>query len=390
MIKLRGENMKILIAPDSFKGSLSSIEVINCIEKSAKRHFNDLEIVKVPIADGGEGTVEAILAAVGGELKNVEVIGPLGNKIISSYGVINKRTAIIEMAAASGLALVADEDRNPMLTTTYGTGELILAGLNSGIREFFIGIGGSATNDGGIGAMQALGVKFLNSDNEEVGFGGGELSGIVNISLEDLDDRIKESSITVICDVNNPLTGPRGATSIYGPQKGASEEMLLELEKGMNNYKRVIEKNFGIEVNKVKGAGAAGGLGAALTVFLGAELKPGIETILEIVHFDLLLEGVDLVITGEGRIDGQSIYGKVPIGISKYCKRKNINVVAIVGSMGAEADVVYDFGINSIFTIVNSPMSVNEAMQNAGELLENAADRMFRFLKLGMSIKSRM
>lgn len=382
--------MKILIAPDSFKGSLSSIEVINCIEKSAKRHFNDLEIVKVPIADGGEGTVEAILAAVGGELKNVEVIGPLGNKIISSYGVINKRTAIIEMAAASGLALVADEDRNPMLTTTYGTGELILAGLNSGIREFFIGIGGSATNDGGIGAMQALGVKFLNSDNEEVGFGGGELSGIVNISLEDLDDRIKESSITVICDVNNPLTGPRGATSIYGPQKGASEEMLLELEKGMNNYKRVIEKNFGIEVNKVKGAGAAGGLGAALTVFLGAELKPGIETILEIVHFDLLLEGVDLVITGEGRIDGQSIYGKVPIGISKYCKRKNINVVAIVGSMGAEADVVYDFGINSIFTIVNSPMSVNEAMQNAGELLENAADRMFRFLKLGMSIKSRM
>jgi glycerate kinase len=382
--------MKIMIAPDSFKGSLSSIEVINFIEKSARKHFDELEIVKVPIADGGEGTVEAILAAVGGELKSVEVKGPLGNKISSSYGIINKTTAIIEMASASGMALVADEDRNPMITTTYGTGELILAGLNRGIRNFIVGIGGSATNDGGVGAMQALGVKFLDCDNKEVGFGGGELSSIVNVSFEALDDRIKECSITVICDVNNPLTGPKGATYIYGPQKGADEKMLVELEKGMDNYKCVLEKNFGIEVDRIKGAGAAGGLGAALTVFLGAELKPGIETILELVQFEHLLEGVDLVITGEGRIDGQSIYGKVPVGISKHCKRKNINVVALVGGMGAEADLVYEFGIDSIFTIVNSPMSVSEAMKNAGKLLEDAADRMFRFIKLGMSIKSRM
>ena len=374
--------MKLLLSPDSFKGSLSSIEVIDCLEKVAKKHFSPIEIIKVPIADGGEGTVDALTLMKKGQFHWVEVTGPLGSKVKAKYGIINNKTAVIEMAQASGLPLLEAHEKNPLLTTTYGTGELIKAVLNEGIRDIIIGIGGSATNDGGIGAIQALGVKLTDVNNKEIGWGGKELANIHNINLESLDYRIKESSITVICDVNNPLTGKNGATVIFGPQKGATNEILELLEKGMQHYAEVIREQLGVDPDKIPGAGAAGGLGAALCCFLGAQLKKGIDTILDFADFDNLLEDVDLVVTGEGRIDGQSIFGKVPVGIARRCKAKSVKVVAIAGSMGENAQLVYDYGIDSIMPIVNRDMSLEEAMARSVELLTDAADRMFRFIKV--------
>jgi len=264
---------------------------------------------------------------------------------------------------------------------------LIKAALDEGIREFIIGIGGSATNDGGIGAAQALGVRFLDSRGNDVGFGGQHLARICTIDAEAMDPRIKGSKITVICDVSNPLTGPNGATAVYGPQKGASEEMLKALEEGMKNYEEVIKRFSGKDIGSTPGAGAAGGLGAALMCFFGASLKPGIDTVLDYVGFDRLLEGVDLVVTGEGRIDGQSVFGKVPVGIAQRCKSKGVKVAAIVGSIGPEAWKVYDHGIFSIMPTVNRDMSLEEALNNAVDLLKDAADRMFRFIRLGMDLR---
>ena len=378
--------MKILLAPDSFKGTISSIDAINYLEDAAKRHFSDLEIVRVPIADGGEGTVDAIIEATGGEYRYLDVTGPIGKKVKAKYGIINGRIAVIEMAQASGLPLLKPEERNPMITTTYGTGELIKATLDEGIRDIFIGIGGSATNDGGIGAMQALGVEFLDENGRNVGFGGGVLSNIERISTLNLDPRIKECRITVICDVSNPLTGERGATAVYGPQKGASADMLDQLEKGMVHYAGLVKRQFGLDFDQIPGAGAAGGLGAALVGFLGAVLKPGIETILDLVDFDRLLEGVDLVVTGEGRIDGQTAYGKVPVGIARRCMKIGVKVVAITGCMGEGAQKVYECGIESIMTTINRDMTLEYALDNAEKLFRDAADRMFRFIKVGMEI----
>jgi len=381
--------MKILLAPDSFKGTLSSIEVINIVEKVARQHFRDLEIIKVPIADGGEGTVDSLIAAIGGEYREVEVSGPLsGQKVRAKYGIINGHTAVIEMAQASGLFLIKPEQRNPLITTSFGTGELIKAALDEGIRDFIIGIGGSATNDGGIGAAQALGVKFLDSNGENVGFGGGELSKIRKIDLTEMDPRIRDSNINVICDVNNPLTGPKGATAVYGPQKGVKTLETFEiLEKGMKNYEKVIMDTTGLDMSTIPGSGAAGGLGATMVAIFGAVLKPGIEAMLDFVNFDNLIKDVDLVITGEGKIDGQSIFGKVPVGIAQRCKQKNVSVVAVSGGMGKDARKVYEFGIDSIMPTINSDMCLEEAFERAEELLEDAADRMFRFIKIGMSLK---
>ncbi|NLC68935.1 MAG: glycerate kinase [Clostridiaceae bacterium] len=387
--------MKILLAPDSFKGSMTSMEVIDCLERVARRHFDPVEIVKVPVADGGEGTVDALVAIKGGEYRYIEVTGPLGDKVKVKYGIIEsgivqdneKKTAVIEMAQASGLPLLAPPERNPLLTTTYGTGEIIKDALDLGIRDFIIGIGGSATNDGGIGAAQALGVRFTDSEGNDVGYGGRELSRIRRIDIENRDKRLGESNIIVICDVNNPLTGDKGATMVFGPQKGATPEMLAILEEGMKNYARVIRNQLGIDVDKIPGSGAAGGLGAALVCFLGAQLKPGIDTILDFADFERLLEDVDLVITGEGRIDRQSVFGKVPVGIAKRCKNQGVKVVAIAGSMGEGAQEVYKYGIESIMPIVNKDMCLDEAISRAGELLEDAADRMFRLVKLGMDMK---
>lgn len=379
--------MKILLAPDSFKGTLTSLEVINILEEAAKNHFQDLEVVRVPIADGGEGTVESLIISTNGKYQQISVTGPLeAKKVQACYGIIDGKTAVIEMAQASGITLLPEGRKDPMLATTYGTGELIKAALDEGIRDFLIGIGGSATNDGGIGAVQALGVQFKDANGVEIGFGGGELGKIRKIILDKIDPRISKSKFTIICDVSNPLTGPKGATAVYGPQKGVTTDLFEILESGMKNYGRLIKEVTALDMDDIPGTGAAGGLGAALVAFLGAELKPGIDTILDFVNFEKLLQGVDLVVTGEGRIDGQSIYGKVPVGIAKRSKAKNIPVAVIAGGMGAEACKVFDYGIDSIMPTINRDMTINEALSNAEILMRDAADRMFRFIKMGMAI----
>lgn len=380
--------MKILVAPDSFKGSMNSSHIIDLIEIASKKVFNKCEIVKVPIADGGEGTVDAMVNILNGEIRQLEVNNPLYETVFAEYGVINNDTVIIEMAQASGLPLVKEIYRNPLYTTTYGTGELIKHALDEGYRKIIIAIGGSATNDGGIGAMEALGVKFLDKDGNKVKGIGKSLIDIVSIDTANIHINVKDAEIIVMCDVDNPLTGENGATYVYGAQKGAGEAELRYLEDGMLNYASVIKNQFNIDLGKTVGAGAAGGLGGALMVFLDAKLQSGIKTILETIDFDKLLEGVKLVVTGEGKLDYQSSCGKVLSGIGEACKTKNIPVVAIVGSMGEGAERIYDFGINSVMTTVNGIMKLEEAIKYSDTLLLDAAERMFRMIKLGMDIKN--
>jgi len=390
--------VKILIAPDSFKGNMSSCEVIAHICAAAREHFTPLDLVELPLADGGEGTVEAVVLATGGEYRKMTVRGPLQRPITARYGVThsdttvalpNRRQAVIEMAQASGLPLVPPGERNPLFTTTYGTGELVRAALDEGLRKIVIGIGGSATNDGGIGFAQALGVKLFDAAGKEVGSGGQELARISHIDITRLDPRLKDCQMTVMCDVTNPLTGPRGATHVFGPQKGATPAMVAELEAGMQNYAQLLHAICGFDVGSTPGAGAAGGLGAALMTFCGATLKPGIETILDLVEFDDLLGDVDLVITGEGRIDGQTAFGKVVAGVAKRCRAQGVSAIALVGSIGSGAQATYELGLDSIMSAVSYPMGLEEAMENSGPLLRDAADRMFRFIKVGIALNRR-
>lgn len=379
--------MKLLFASDSFKGTLSSEQIIRLLTDSAKRIFPDCETVGVPIADGGEGTVEAVIAVTKGEMREVSVHGPLMEKAAASYGVFHGDSAIIEMAAASGLPMVPEKKRNPLYTTTYGTGELIKDALDAGYRKLSIAIGGSATNDGGMGAMRALGVRFLDEAGEELLGFGKDLAKVADIDISGLHTGIAEAEITVMCDVNNPLTGADGATYTFGKQKGGTPEILDELETGMKQYAAVIQEKLGVDVDKLAGAGAAGGLGAALCVFLHAELKSGIETVLDLINFDALLEGTDLVVTGEGRIDWQSAFGKVPSGIGMRCKKKGVPAVAIVGGMGDGAEKIYEFGVESIIPTINGAMEISEALERAEELYAGAADRLFRMVRVGMQMK---
>lgn len=378
--------MKFLFASDSFKGSLSSEKIIEILTQAAKNIFPDCETNGVPVADGGEGTVDAVVAATNGTMEKVCVHGPLMEKVEASYGRIHGNGAIIEMAAASGLPLVPTEKRNPLYTTTLGTGEMIADALNKGYRDISIAIGGSATNDGGMGAMIALGVKFLDKDGVELKGFGEDLEKVASIDMSGIHPAVAETKFTVMCDVNNPLTGEDGATYTFGAQKGADEEVLTRLEKGMKNYAQVIQDTTGIDVDTIPGTGAAGGLGAALKVFLNANLKSGIETVLDLIEFDSLLEGADLVITGEGRMDWQSAFGKVPSGVGLRSKAKNIPVIAIVGGMGKGVQNIYDYGVDSIIPTVNGPMPLEEAMERAEELYADVADRLFRIVK-AMSCK---
>ncbi|MDK2799261.1 MAG: glycerate 2-kinase [Clostridiales bacterium] len=379
--------MKIIIAPDSFKGSNTTIAVANTIEKGIRKVFPDAEIIKVPIADGGEGTVDALVLGAGGEFKEKTVTGPLGEKLTAKYGVLKNGVAVIEMAAASGLPLVPEDKKNPLVTTTYGTGELIKAALDDGCKQIVIGIGGSATNDGGMGMAQALGVSFKDKDGNELGSGGGELDKLATIDISGLDPRIKDTEIIVACDVSNPLCGERGASAIYGPQKGATPEMIKQLDANLRHFAGIIKEQLGQDIIDVPGSGAAGGLGAGLIVFCGAQLKSGIETVLDVVNVDKDLPTTDLVITGEGKIDGQSVYGKVPVGVGQRAKKYNKPVLAIVGDIGDGASAVYDHGVDGIMSTVNKAMPLSEAMQRSTELLEDAAERVMRIIKIGMDIK---
>lgn len=378
--------MKFLFASDSFKGTLSSEQIIHILTDAANEIFPGCETLGVPIADGGEGTADAVIAVTKGEKLAVKVHGPLMEETMATYGVIGNDSAIIEMAAASGLPMVPVSKRNPLHTSTFGTGELIKAALDLGYRRLSIAIGGSATNDGGMGAMRALGVKFLDASGKELTGVGADLIKVVDIDVSGLHPAIAEAEITVMCDVNNPLTGPSGATYTFGKQKGGTPEILDELEKGMKHYASVLLDKFGVNVDQIAGSGAAGGLGAALCVFLNATMKSGIETVLDLIDFNQLLEGVDVVVTGEGRIDWQSAFGKVPSGVGMRCKKKGIPAVAIVGGMGNGAEKIYEFGIDSIVTTINGAMPIEEALERAEELYENAARRLFRLIKVGMRI----
>lgn len=326
--------MKIIIAPDSFKESLTAMQVAEAIEQGFSEIFPQAEYIKLPMADGGEGTVESMVAATSGELVNVEVTGPLGAPVKAFYGWMGDgETAVIEMAAASGLHLVAPEQRNPLITTSYGTGELILAALNHGARKIILGIGGSATNDGGAGMMQALGVQLRDQQGKALTVGGAALAQLVDIDLSQLDDRLAQTDILVACDVDNPLCGAKGASAVFGPQKGATPERVQQLDAALQHYGEKIEQVTGKSVINVAGAGAAGGMGAALFGLLNARLQPGIEIVTEALKLAATVQNADLVITGEGRIDSQTIYGKTPVGVARVAKRFDIPVIAIAGSM---------------------------------------------------------
>lgn len=378
--------MRVLIASDSFKGSLSSLKVGEAVSEGVKRVLPDAEIKIIPIADGGEGTVDALVTAGEGQYLYRTVTSPLGEKIEAVLGMLPDRTAVIEMAAASGLPLVPPDKRNPLVTSTRGTGELIKYALDEGAGRIVIGIGGSATNDGGAGMAEALGVKFLDSLGQELPPGGASLLNLAVIDTAGLDARLKDAEITVICDVDNPLCGERGASAVYGPQKGADQEMVSLLEKSLARYAQLIEEQLKISILEIPGAGAAGGLGGGLLAFTRAELKSGVEAVLQAIRFDEILTGFDIVITGEGRIDAQSAYGKVPKGVGSRAQKQGKPVIAIVGSMGEGAELLYDHGINAIVPIVNRPMSLDEAMGDAYNLIVQAAERTFRLLQTGRAL----
>lgn len=378
--------MRFLFASDSFKGTISSEQSIRLLTEAARKVFPDCETKGIPVADGGEGTVEAIVGATGGIIKKIKVHGPLMEEAEAFYGIFHENSAVIEMAAASGLPMVPVKLRNPLNTTTYGTGELINDALNNGIKKLAIAIGGSATNDGGMGAMRALGIRFLDASGNELMGTGADLEKVSDIDISGLNPMVKEAEIIVMCDVTNPLIGPDGATYTFGKQKGATPEIADRLEAGMKNYARVMRERLNIDVEMKPGAGAAGGLGAALCGFLNAKLKSGIDTVLDLIEFDKQLEGTDLVITGEGRIDWQSAFGKVPSGIGERCKKKGIPAVAIVGGMGDGAEKIFDFGIDSIMTTIDGAMDIGEACERAEELYRSAAERTFRMIAVGMRL----
>ncbi len=376
--------MKVVIAPDSLKECMSALQVAQAIEAGVRRGAPDAETVLVPMADGGEGTVDALVAATDGETVATEVVGPLGKPVDAVWGMLGDRaTAVIEMAAASGLPLVPPQERNPLVASTFGTGELVRAALDRGAKKIIIGIGGSATVDAGAGMAQALGAKLLDDAGESLGPGGGQLDRLARIDLAGLDDRVASLEVLVASDVNNPLLGDDGAARTFGPQKGATPEMVETLESNLRHFADVVERNLGVRVHDVPGAGAAGGLGAGLIVFLDAKLRLGIDIVLDAVGFDQRIAGADLVITGEGMMDWQSAFGKTPIGVAKAAKRQAIPVVAIVGALGKDRSRVLDAGIDAYFAIADGPITLEQSMARAAELLAETAEQAVRTFLLG-------
>jgi len=378
--------MKIVIAPDSYKESLSALVVATAIEQGFREIFPDAHYVKLPVADGGEGTVEAMVAATQGGIIKVRVTGPLGENVEGFYGLSgDEQSAFIEMAAASGLEMVAPSLRNPLKTTSWGTGELIRHALDAGVKHIIIGIGGSATNDGGAGMVQALGAKLLDAEDNPIGMGGGELEKLARIDISELDTRLASCRIEVACDVTNPLTGKEGASAVFGPQKGATPEMIARLDDSLAHYAKIIARDLDIDVLNLEGGGAAGGMGAALYAFCGAELRQGIEIVTDALHLDNHVADADLVITGEGRIDSQTIHGKVPVGVAKVAKRYNKPVIGIAGSLTADVGVVHEHGIDAVFSVIYTVCTLEEALKNAEENVRMAARNIAAVLKMGMS-----
>ncbi|EPE7077864.1 glycerate kinase [Cronobacter sakazakii] len=357
---------KIVIAPDSFKESLSAMDVAKAIEAGFREIYPQAHYVCVPMADGGEGTVEAMVAATGGQIITTPVTAPLGNKVDGFFGLLGDgETAVVEMAAASGLHLVPTAQRDPRITTSYGTGELILAALERGVKAIIIGIGGSATNDGGAGMMQALGARFLDGEGRELAPGGAALARLERLDLSALDPRLAQFSVTAACDVDNPLCGEKGASAVFGPQKGATPAMVTELDAALRRFGEQLEAATGKAIISAPGAGAAGGMGAALLGMLNAELRPGIEIVIESLGLAQAVHDADLVITGEGRLDSQSIHGKTPVGVARVAKQFQRPVVAIAGSLTPDYQIVHEHGIDAAFSVIDRIVTLQEALDDA-------------------------
>lgn len=375
--------MKFLLAPDSFKESLSAQDAADAMEKGLKKAFPDGDYIKIPMADGGEGTTQSLVDATDGEMYYPEVLNPLGKKVKAKLGILGTGDiAVIEMASASGLELLSKKDRNPLITTTFGTGELIKAALDKNVSTIIIGIGGSATNDGGAGMVQALGGKLLDKNGLEIAFGGGSLKDLASIDLSEIDPRIKDTKIEVACDVNNPLTGKLGASHIFGPQKGATKEVVLELDECLAHYAEIIRKYLDKDIENIAGAGAAGGLGAGLMAFLDGKLSPGIDIVIRYTDIEKHMEGVDYVITGEGSIDSQTRFGKTPYGVAKVAKKFDIPVIAVAGNIGEDIDILYDYGFDAFFSIMQGVCDLDEALEKGAANIEMTCESIGRLIKI--------
>ena len=378
--------MKIVLAPDSFKGNLTSMQVASALEKGIRRVLPNAKCIKVPMADGGEGTVQSLVDATGGKFIHKKVTGPAGKPVSARYGLLaGGDTAVIEMAEASGLPYVKGRDKNPMKTTTFGTGELILDALNKGAGKIIIGIGGSATTDGGTGMAQALGVGFLDEKGNIIRKhgSGGMLDTIEKIDMSGMDSRIKNTKITIACDVDNPLYGKKGAAYVFGPQKGATPVMVKKLDANLKHLGKIIKKDLKKDVINLKGAGAAGGLGAGLVAFTGARLKSGIDIVIEATQINEHIKGADLVITGEGRVDFQTAFGKTPAGVAKAARKHKVPTVAIGGGITDDARSVFEHGIDGLASACARDMTLEEAMKYSQLHLANAAERVIRMLLIG-------
>lgn len=380
--------MKIVIAPDSFKESMTALEAAEAIEEGFKLAFPEADYEKVPMADGGEGTVQSIIDATGGALKSLTVTGPLGRETEAFYGLSgDKKLAVIEMAASSGLDKLSVEERNPLKTTTTGFGELISDALDEGVEEIIIGLGGSVTNDGGAGMITALGAQLLDGENKSIQATGEGIKELAKIDLENLDPRLKEVNIRVACDVDNPLTGPNGAAHIYGPQKGASPKEVEQLDQHLAHYAEIIKKDLDKDVDAIEGAGAAGGLGAAFIAFLNAELERGGDLVVDILDLESKIQDADLVITGEGGMNHQTIFGKTPIAVSKLAKENDIPTIAFSGTLNRGFESIYEEGILAAFSIIPELSSVEEALAKGYENLKITAMNAGNLLRIGQSIQ---
>ena len=379
--------MKIVVAPQAFKGSLGVFQVSNAIAAGIRRVFPDAEVLITAMADGGDGTLEVLMRGTGGHTHEDTVTGPLGEPVKAFWGVLGSTdTAVVEMANASGLALVPRDRRDPLITTTYGTGELIRHALDNGYRKFILGVGGSATCDGGAGVAQALGVRFIDESGAELPFGGGPMARLAKIDVSGIDPRATESTFQVATDVTNPLCGPEGTAAIYGPQKGATPEIIAQLDAALGNFADVVRRDFGIDQRDDQGAGAAGGLAYGMKVFFPTELRAGVEVVADAVKFVEQLDGADLVITGEGQIDGQSSYGKTIMGVASRAKGLNIPVIALAGNLAPEYRSIYEQGVTSVMSIAPGPIALDAAIHDAGPLLTEATERSLRMVAIGMGL----
>lgn len=376
--------MKIVIAPDSFKNSLTAKEVSENIQEGFSKVFPDSEYVQIPMADGGEGTVQAMVDSLNGEIIETTVTNPLGKKVTAKYGLVkNGKVAVIEMAEASGIHYVDKDTMNPLITTTYGTGELIKDAINKGSREIIIGIGGSATNDGGAGMAQALGYKLLDKDNNELSFGGGALANLKSIDVTNVLPELSDTKVIIASDVTNILTGENGASKVFGPQKGATPEMVVKLDENLHHYAEIINSELGISVENMPGAGAAGGLGAGLLAFTHSKMNSGVEIVLKYNDFLNKAKDADVVITGEGKVDFQTEFGKTPMGVAIAAKKASpkVKVIAIAGNVGDKIDNLYEKGIDTVFCVLPGVSTLEEALTNADQNIKRTSENIARLLK---------